>query len=127
MDKTIKSNLILKKVFYLLHFFKRINLVAHNKKLQKILNISILDYKRISGRFIEGEINGIGKEYGNNDNCNNQLLYEGELLNGRRNGKGKEYDSNSKVIFEGEYLKGKEMEKEKNIVVQDTYYLKENI
>ena len=32
-------------------------------------------------------------------------MYEGELLNGKRNGKGKEYDSR-KLIFEGEYLNG---------------------
>ena len=29
------------------------------------------------------------------------------LLNGERNGKGKEYNLDGKLIFEGEYLKGK--------------------
>ena len=89
--------------------------MAHNKKLQKILNISILDYRRISGRFIEGEINGIGKEY----NPLGNIIYEGSYLNGKRNGKGKEYYYwNGKLEFEGEYLNGeKEMEKEKNIMI----------
>ena len=35
-------------------------------------------------------------------------LYEGEYLNWERNGKGKEYNSiNGRLVFEGEYLKGK--------------------
>ena len=40
-----------------------------------------------------------------------------EYLNGKRNGKCKEYNYNGKLIFEGEYLKGEEMEKEKNIIL----------
>ena len=39
-----------------------------------------------------------------------QLLffaYEGEYKNGERNGKGKEYDDDEELIFEGEYLNGK--------------------
>ena len=34
------------------------------------------------------------------------LKFEGEYKNGQRNGKGKEYDKNNNVIFEGEYLNG---------------------
>ena len=50
-------------------------------------------------------INGKGcfKEY----NIFNDLVYEGEFLNGVRNGKGKEYHFNDKLKFEGEYLNGK--------------------
>ena len=54
-------------------------------------------------------LNGKGKEYGENG----KLKFEGEYLNGKRNGKGKEY-YNGKLVFEGEYLydirngKGKE-------------------
>ena len=41
--------------------------------------------------------------YGYND----ELIFEGEYLNGKRNGKGKEYYSyNRKLEFEGEYLNG---------------------
>ena len=46
------------------------------------------------------------------------------------NGKGmiKEYDENDKLIFQGEYLNGEKMEKEKNMILNITnYYLKENI
>ena len=35
----------------------------------------------LSGRYIKGERNGLGKEYDYNDN----LIYEGEYLNGKRN------------------------------------------
>ena len=45
----------------------------------------------------------------------NDLIFEGEYLNGKRNGKGKEYNSEGKLIFEGEYLNGKKTERAKNI------------
>ena len=45
-----------------------------------------------------------GKEY---DISTNNMIFEGEYLNGLRNGKGKEYDYNGKIVFEGEYLNGK--------------------
>ena len=61
--------------------------------------------------------NGIG--YDENGN----IIYE--LING--NGKVKEYDNYGNLIFEGEYLNGKKMEKEKNILIMVNYYLKENI
>ena len=40
-----------------------------------------------------------GKEY-NDDN----LIFEGEYLNGKRNGKGSEFNQDKKLIFEGEYF-----------------------
>ena len=42
-----------------------------------------------------------GKEYDDN------LIYEGEYLNGQKNGYGKEYNYDGKLIFEGKYLNGK--------------------
>ena len=51
--------------------------------------------------YLNGEINGKGKEY-----YYNNLIFEDEYLNGQKNGKGKEY-FNNKVIFEGEFLNGK--------------------
>ena len=44
-----------------------------------------------------------GKEYG----ACEELTFEGEYLNRKRNGKGKEYGYNGKLKFEGEYLNGK--------------------
>ena len=61
------------------------------------------------GEYLNGERNGKGKEYDNNDRL---FKFEGEYLDGKRNGKGKEYDADI-LIFEGVYLnnyktKGKE-------------------
>ena len=38
---------------------------------------------------------------------NDNLIFEGEYLNGKRNGKGKEYYDKGKLKFEGEYCFGK--------------------
>jgi len=35
-----------------------------------------------------------------------KLIFEGVILEGKRNGKGKEYYDNGKIKFEGEYLNG---------------------
>jgi len=60
------------------------------------------------GDYLNGRINGKGKEYNNG-----QLKFEGDYLNGKKNGKGKEFDKYGNLISEGEYLynwkiKGKE-------------------
>ncbi len=72
----------------------------YDKKPNKCLNLSITDLRRVSGKYIIGEKNGFVKEY----NC-----YIDEFL------------------FEGEYLKGKKKEKEKNLLKIVKQYLKENI
>ena len=38
------------------------------------------------------------------------MKYEGEYSYDERSGKGKEYDKDGKLIFEGEYIKGKKIE-----------------
>ena len=48
--------------------------------------------------------NGKGKIY---DGFNNNLIFEGGLINGKKNGKAKEYNNNCELIFEGEYLYNK--------------------
>ena len=58
------------------------------------------------GEYLNGERHGKGKEYDNYD-FKNYLKFEGEYLNGKRNGKGIEYQSDGDLIFEGEYLDGK--------------------
>ena len=45
------------------------------------------------GEYLNGERNGKGKEY-----YEDELEYEGEFLNGRRQGRGKEYDE-GKLIY----------------------------
>ena len=51
------------------------------------MNISLINYKIFSGKYIIYEKNGKGKEI----NYDGYLIYEGEYINGERNGKGKEY------------------------------------
>ena len=54
------------------------------------------------GEYLNGNINGKGKEY----NLFGNLIFEGEYLNGKKNGNGKEYDYEEHyIIFEGEYKK----------------------
>ena len=159
MLQRIRATYFTKKIFFHIDDKMKLDLLKYNKSLQKQQDISLNDYRIFSGKYIiyegegkgkiyngyshklifEGEIlngkkNGKGKEYdekGNikyigeysNDkmilkgnefkngfahqyNNNNQLVFEGEFLNGIRNGKGKEYNNSGHIIFEGEYLKG---------------------
>ena len=65
------------------------------------------------GEFSNGKRNGNGKEY-----KYGKLIYIGGFSNGKRNGKGKEYNyDDGKLIFEGEYLNGKKMEIAQNIII----------
>ena len=103
---------------------QKLKLVRYNKNMQKNLDISIINYKFFSGRYIIYESNKIGKEYNGEDDT---LIFEGEYLNGKSHGKGKEYDKFGKLEFEGEYLEGKEMVKEKYILILVIYNLELNI
>ena len=100
MLKNTKSIYILKKFFTLLDEKTKLDIIKYNKNMQNILDISLINYKTFSGRYILYGENGKGKEY----NYDDKLVFEGEYLNGKRNGKGKEYDYNGKLMFEGEYL-----------------------
>ena len=95
----IKSSYIKKEILSLLNQKKLLNMIIYNKKLQKLFEVDIEDYKKISGKYREGKKNGKGKEY---DLKTNRLLFEGEYLNGKKNGKAKEYQDNGKLKFEGE-------------------------
>ena len=44
-------------------------------------------------------------------------MYEGEYLNGEKNGKGKEYNENEELIYEGEYINGKRKNKKKLLLL----------
>ena len=127
MLNNIKSNFIVKMIFIHLYDRTRLNLIKYNKMLQNKINIKLYNYKIFSGRHIEYETDGKGKEYnykgefefegeylngernGNGKEYDDdELKFEGEYLNGKRNGKGKEYDYDGSLKFEGEYLNGKE-------------------
>ena len=104
MLENIRSPIILKKIFNNVDDGVKLKIILYNKRIQKILNISLLNYKLYSGRYLIPEENGKVKEY---SSYNNKLLFEGEYSNGKRNGKGKVY-SNGELIYEGEYKNGKQ-------------------
>ena len=76
----------------------------YNKELQKKKGVNIEDYKKASGKWRIIEENGKGREY---DLNTNELLFEGEYSNGKKNGKVKEYYYSDILKFKGEYLNGK--------------------
>ena len=100
----IKSKYFYKIIFSHLNDGRKLEIIKYNNSFQKLLDISINNYKLFSGKYIVYETNTNGKEY---DIYNNNLLFEGEYLKGKRNGKGKEYNKNGIIKFEGEYLNGK--------------------
>ena len=67
---------------------KKFKLIKYNKIIKNKLNISLINFKDLSGKYIIFDTNKKGKEYLiHNDN----LIFEGEYINGKRNGKGKEF------------------------------------
>ena len=119
--REIKSCYNVEKIFSFLEQRIKLDIIIYNKKLQKLFEVDIEDYKKICKRFIKGERNGKGKEY----YSNGKLKFEAEYLNGKRwNGKGynneghleyelkngcgkiKEYYSNGELAFQGEYSNG---------------------
>ena len=103
MLKNVKTSFFLRVLFSYMDEKQKLELIKYNKSLQENINISLINYKLFSGKYIEYELNGNGKEY---DFIDDRLLFEGEYLNGKSNGKGKEYYYGN-LIFEGEYLNGK--------------------
>ena len=102
--KGIKATYIIKDLFSFLPDAPKLNIILYNKYLQKLIGVDIQYYKKISGKYkIDGK-NGKGKEY---ILYTNNLIFEGEYLNGKRNGKGKEYDMKGKLVFQGQYINGK--------------------
>ena len=74
-----------------------------------IIEIKLIDYKFLAGKYWIGKRNGKGKEY----NCfNDELVFKGDYIDGKRTGYGKEFNDNyNKLIFEGNYLNGKRIGK----------------
>jgi hypothetical protein len=82
----IRSSYILKEIFSFLEPREKLDIIIYNRKLKENLEISIQDYKRISGKYIKGEKNGKGCIYTLDKNI---LIFEGEFLNGKKMEKGK--------------------------------------
>ena len=61
----------------------------------------------ISGEYLNGEKNGIIREYDKNKGT---ITFEGEYIKGKRNGRGQEFKylkNDNHTIFEGEFLNNK--------------------
>ena len=102
MIKNVKSSYYFNKLlFSFIEEGQKLKLVKYNKIMQNNLDISLINYKYFSQRYIIYESKGKGKEY-----YDGTLIFEGEYLNGERNGKDKEYDNKGKLKFECEYLNG---------------------
>ena len=65
----------------------------------------IFEGEYLNSKKWKGKINGI--DYGYAQYYNNKLIIEGDYIEGKVNGKGKEYDEKGQLIFEGEYLNDK--------------------
>ena len=112
MLDNIKATFFFKVIFSCLEKRRKLDIVKYNKNLQNKLDLNIKHYQVFSGRYILYESKGIGKEY---NAYTNELLYEGEYSNGKRNGKGK-VDYNGELIYEGEYKNGKQNGKGKRYI-----------
>ena len=84
----VKSILIVKIIVQHIIDINKLKILKYNKYLRKIMNINLIDYKKVNGRYIIYERKGKGKEYNSED----RLIFEGEYLNGERSGQGKEYE-----------------------------------
>ena len=125
LDK-IKSFHILKVCFLLLNNRRKYKLIKYTKHLQKKINLNLTNFMLYSGRYNVYLNNKLAREYDSNAD---ELLFEGEYLNGERNGRGIEYFKGSyrKLSFKGEYKngrrhgKGKEFDKKGRIIFEGEY------
>ena len=115
MLENIKAYYFYPIIFSFIDEKRKLELIKYNKSIQNKIDIDIIYYIRFSKKYIKYETKNMGKEYNFE---NDELIYEGEYLNGRRNGKGKEYE-NGKLRFEGEYLNGKRNGKGKEYLLGD--------
>ena len=104
MLKKILSEYFLEKFISNIEEKRKLCLFIYNKDLQKKLDLSIVNYIELSGKYTVEDRNGITKEYNSN---NDKLIFKGEYLNGKRNGKGKEYFDEEHIRYVGQYLNGK--------------------
>ena len=103
MLQKIKANYFVRILFFHIDDGKTLKIARYNKSLQSQLYLNILNYKIFSGRYLVLD-GGKGKEF---SSFNDQLMFEGEYKDGKRNGKGKEFYKDLSLSFEGEYKDGK--------------------
>ena len=89
----------MKLFFSYVNLKQKFEILKHNKSLQNAININIRHYQLFNGDILNKE-NWDVKEY---NGIIDELVFEGEYLNCKRNGKGKVFDYNDFLIFESEY------------------------
>ena len=104
MFENIKSTYILKIIFSFIDNKTKLYLVKYSKRLQIKIDIDINYYKLFKSEYIIYESKEKSKIY---NSYNDELIYKGEILKGKKNGKGKEFYKNGLIKYEGEYLNGK--------------------
>ena len=112
MLKNIKSSYIARIVFSFVEEKQKLKIIKINKRLQKTINISIINYKHFKGKYIIYESDEYGKEYNGYDD---KLLFEGEYYHGERNGNGKEFSA--ELYLKANIIMEKEMDMEKNMII----------
>ena len=105
----INSKYLLNDIFSLVLKNVSLNVIIYNKKLQKILGISIEDYKTTSRKYIKKCFGFLDSKYNEYSIDTNILVFEGEYKFGKKEGNGKEYFDDGKLKFEGKYHKGKKI------------------
>ena len=103
MEK-INCSYIISYIFSFLNDRTKLDLIKSNKQLQKIIDISIINYSIFSGKYRIIDEKGDGIEY---NIFNDEIIFEGKYLKGKKNGIGIEYHNNGKIKFNGEYKEGK--------------------
>ena len=103
MLNKIKSKYILQNIFIHVNNTQKLNTLRFNKRTQNRLELNIVDYRRLSGKYKIIKNNEL-KIY---NSYNDRILFEGQYSNGNKNGKGREYDLEGRIIFDGEYYDGK--------------------
>ena len=56
MPEKIRSTFILKKIFNQMDDKRKLQSIVYNKKLQQKLGLNLIDFRRMSGRYIERKV-----------------------------------------------------------------------
>ena len=81
--REIQSSYVFKTVLSFLNEKGKLNMIIYSKEMQRIFSVDINDYKKVSGKYKIGERNGKGKEFTIDTN---RLIFEGEYLYGKKMG-----------------------------------------
>ena len=72
MLEIIKSIYFIKNLFSYVCEYRKLKIINYNKILQNSLNLNIIDYRILSGKYIIYETKEKGKEY---NNYNDKLIF----------------------------------------------------